>query len=80
MEAARKDAYNLQLHGLPLELDRPNLKVNANSRDIALGVCVVCEPEEEARLGRAGVSGGDGEQRGQTLPTPESPMSKSLKR
>lgn len=42
--------HNLQLHCLSLELNCPDLEVDANGADIALGVGVVCEPEEQAGL------------------------------
>ena len=39
--------HNLQLHCFPLELNSPNLEVDANGADIALGVCVIGETQEQ---------------------------------
>lgn len=44
--------YDLQLHSLPLQLNRSNLEIDSNGADVALGVCIVCKPEEQARLSR----------------------------
>ena len=41
---------NLEFHGLAVQLDSPNLEVNANSTDVALGVGVVRKPEEQTGL------------------------------
>lgn len=38
---AARHSYNLQLHGLPIHIDGPDLKVHPNGGDVALGVCVV---------------------------------------
>ena len=40
----------MELHRLSLELDGPNLEVNADSTDVALRVGVVSESQKEARL------------------------------
>ena len=42
--------YNLELHGLALKLNGPNLEVDTNSTDVALGVGVVRKPEEQTGL------------------------------
>jgi len=47
---------DLQLDGLAIELDRPNLEVDADRADVALGVGVVGEAQEQARLADAGVA------------------------
>ncbi len=47
---------DLQLDGFAVELDRADLEVHADSADVALGVGVVGEPEQEARLPNAGVA------------------------
>ena len=39
--------YNLEFHGLALELNGADLEVYADGANVALGVGVVCEPEEE---------------------------------
>lgn len=39
--------YDLEFHGLALELNGADLEVYADSANVALGVGVVCEPEEE---------------------------------
>ena len=39
--------YNLELHGLALELDGANLEVDTDCANVALGVGVVSEPEEK---------------------------------
>ncbi len=77
-----RGAHNLQLHGLPFKLNCPNLKVDANGANVAFGVCVVGETEQEARLSTEESVGCHGAfiDRAPTLPTPESPMSSSLKR
>jgi len=46
----KRGTHNLKLHCLPFELNRPNLKVDANRADVALCVGIVCETEEQARL------------------------------
>ena len=42
-----KNTHNLELHGLALELNGANLEVDTDSANVALGVCVVGEPEQE---------------------------------
>lgn len=39
--------YNLKFDGLALELDGADLEVDTDGANVALGVCVVSEPEEE---------------------------------
>lgn len=39
--------YNLQLHRLPIQLNCPDLEINADGRDVALSVGVVGESEKE---------------------------------
>ena len=54
-----KDAWatdNLEFHGLAVQLDRPNLEVDANSADIAFCVRVVGETQEKAGLRAKGCS------------------------
>jgi hypothetical protein len=46
----RPPTHNLQLDGLAFEFNSSDLKVNTNSVDITLRVCVVCEAEEEKGL------------------------------
>lgn len=48
--------HNLQLHCLPIQLNRPDLEVHANGRDVALRVRVVGEPEQQTRFPHARVS------------------------
>lgn len=48
--------YDLQLHGLAIELDRSDLEVDADGGDVALGVGVVGESQEQAGLSDAGVT------------------------
>jgi hypothetical protein len=50
--------HNLELHGLALKLDGTNLEVNTDGTDVALGVRIVGEPKEQARL-RVMPRGGD---------------------
>ena len=38
--------YDLEFYSLPLQLDSPNLEIDANGRDVALRVGVVSEPKE----------------------------------
>ena len=38
--------YNLELHGLALELDGANLEVDTDGADVTLRVCVVREPQK----------------------------------
>lgn len=45
-------AHNLELYGLSLELNCPDLEVDANGADVALCVCVVGEPQKKTRLER----------------------------
>ena len=45
-----KNTHNLELHGLALKLNGPNLEVDANSADVALRVGIVRELEQQARL------------------------------
>jgi hypothetical protein len=40
----------LEFNSLALEFDCPNLEVDTDSRDIALGVGIVCKAEEQAGL------------------------------
>ena len=47
---------NLQLDGLAVELDGADLEVDADGRDVGLGVGVVGEPKEQTRLSNAGVA------------------------
>lgn len=49
-------SYNLQLHCLAIELDRPDLEVHTNGRNVALGIGVVGEPQQQARLSDARVT------------------------
>ncbi len=77
----RMETHNLKFHRLPFELNGTNLEIHTNRGDITLGVRVVSEPKEQAGLG--GVSQETGAVEGMrslTLPTPESPMRRSLKR
>jgi hypothetical protein len=75
--------HDLQLDGLALELDGANLKVDADRGDVALRVRVVRESEKQAGLRAVGISRRGRDARGderRTLPTPESPMRRSLNR
>ena len=47
---------DLELDRLALEFDGADLEVYADGRDVRLGVGVVCEAEEEARLADARVA------------------------
>ena len=49
-------SYNLQLHCLAIELDRPDLEVHTNGRNVALGIGVVGEPQQQARFPNARVA------------------------
>ena len=40
-------SYDLQLHSLAIELDCSNLEVHADRRDVALGVRIIREPQEQ---------------------------------
>lgn len=75
--------YNLEFHCLAFELNSSDLEVNANCRNVAFCVGIVCKTEEEARLeARDGelVMSCRKESERDTFPTPESPMRRSLKR
>ena len=48
--------YDLQLHRLAIELNRPDLEVDADGRDVALRVRVVGEPQQQAGFPDAGVA------------------------
>ena len=41
------NTYNLKLHSLALQLDGADLEVDTDGTNVALGVCVVGEPEQE---------------------------------
>ena len=45
-----KNTHNLELHGLALKLDGPNLEVDTDGANVALRVGVVGETEEQTRL------------------------------
>jgi hypothetical protein len=45
-----KTAHNLQLHRFSLKLDSPDLEIDTNSADVALGVCVICKTQQKAGL------------------------------
>lgn len=51
-----RQTHDLELDGLALELDCPDLEVDSDCGDVGLGVGVVCEPEEQARLAHARVT------------------------
>jgi len=42
----------LELDGLSLQLDSPNLEINTNGRDVALRISVVSKSKEQTRLFR----------------------------
>jgi len=44
---------NLKFHDLSLQLDSPNLEINADGGDVALRISVVSKPKEQARLSDA---------------------------
>ena len=69
----------MELYGLSIKFYGTNLEVDTNGADVALRVRVVGEPQEQTRLKgmRCRMVGGHGVL---TLPTPESPMRRSLKR
>ena len=46
----RKKTDNLELHGLALKLNRPNLEVDTDGTNVALRVRIIGEPQEETRL------------------------------
>ena len=74
--------HNLELDRLSLQLDCPNLEVYANGANVTLRVCIVGETKEQAGL-LPRTSQLDDFESGHgapTLPTPESPMRRSLKR
>lgn len=83
--------YDLQFDGLAFQLDCSNLEVYTDSRYVRFRVGVVCETEEKTTLWRNDGSvsfdsslhrkrNKKSERQIQTLPTPESPMRRSLKR
>ncbi len=47
---------DLQLYGLSVQLDGSDLEVDADGGDVRLGVGVVGEAEQQARLAHAGVA------------------------
>jgi len=47
---------NLELHCLAIELDGSDFEVNTNGGDVALGVGVICESEQQTRLSDTGVT------------------------
>ncbi|KAI7091953.1 small GTP-binding protein [Hortaea werneckii] len=49
-------SYNLQLYCLAIELDRPDFEVHTNGRNVALGIGVVGEPQQQAGLSDARVT------------------------
>lgn len=42
------ETHNLKLHSLAVELDGPDLEVDADGGDVALGVGIIGETEEKA--------------------------------
>lgn len=79
--------HNLEFHGLSIKFNGPNLEVHTNRANVALGVGIVRKTQEETRLVERAcvisriVQESDGDCGGiHTLPTPESPMRRSLKR
>lgn len=42
------DTHNLKLHSLAVELDGPDLEVDADGGDVALGVGIIGETEKKA--------------------------------
>jgi hypothetical protein len=42
--------YNLKFHCLAFELNSSNLEVDANCRDVAFCIGIVCKTEEETGL------------------------------
>ena len=54
--ARAREGPLLQLDGLAVELDRANLEVDADGGDMALGVGVVGEAQQQARLAHARVT------------------------
>ncbi len=74
-------AYDLKFHGLSFQLNSADLEVNSNGTDVALGVGIVCETQQQTRLRRSCQNWGlKIEWTKGTLPTPESPMRSNLKR
>ena len=47
---------DLEFDGLAVQLDRSDLEVDADGRNVALGVGVIGETEQEARFADAGIS------------------------
>ena len=50
---------DLEFDGLAVQLDRSDLEVDADGRNVALGVGVIGETEQEARFADAGISDDD---------------------
>ena len=46
----RGSTHDLQLHRLPVELDCPNLEVDADGAKVAVRERILCEPQEQTRL------------------------------
>lgn len=46
----QRTTHNLQFHGLALQLNGPDLEVDANGTDVALCIRVVGKPEQQTRL------------------------------
>ena len=42
--------HDLELYGLALELNGPDLEVDANGGDVALGIGIIGKTEQQARL------------------------------
>lgn len=47
------DSYNLQLHGLPVHIDGPDLEVHSNGGDVALGVRVILKRTDKRERWKA---------------------------
>lgn len=45
-------AYNLQLYGLPVQLDSPDLEIHANGADVALCVRVILDTHTHTQVSR----------------------------
>lgn len=74
-------AYDLKFHGLSFQLNSADLEVDSNGADVALGVGIICETQQQTGLRRSCQNWGlKIESMKATLPTPESPMRRSLKR
>ena len=43
----RESTHNLQLHRLPLQLNRPDLEVDPNSAQVAVRERILREPQEQ---------------------------------